>query len=79
MESHNTDKAIELLHQARPLGEGYAEYHLVLGQLIAIKGFLDAIEEFEKAAEIDPTSPFGIKAAALAERCYDLLVGFRNL
>ena len=75
----NVDNAFNLMISAETKGEGVTDYHNFMGQLIAVRGFMQAIEHFEKAAEADPVSPSGIQAAALAERCYDLLAGFRKL
>ena len=77
-EADNVDGALQLLLQAGQSGEGVVDFHLLCGQLMAVKGFKSAIKQFEKAAELAPTKPSGIKAAALAERCYDLLVGFQK-
>ncbi len=77
-EADNVDGALQLLLQAGQAGEGVVDFHLLCGQLMAVKGFKSAIKQFEKAAELAPTKPSGIKAAALAERCYDLLVGFQK-
>lgn len=75
----NIDGAFSLMFSAKDNGEGVPDYHNFMGQLTAVRGFMQAIEHFEKAAEADPVSSVGIQSAALAERCYDLLVGFRKL
>jgi SRSO17 transposase len=75
----NVDEAFNLMVSAQSKGEGVPDYHNFMGLLTAVKGFMQAIKHFEKAAEAEPTSSAGIQAAALAERCYDLLVGFKKL
>jgi len=77
--AEDVDGALQALLQAGTAGEGVVEYHLLCGKLMAVKGFLSAVKQFEQAAVLDPTSPGGIKAAALAERCQDLLVGFQKI
>lgn len=77
--AENLDGALKLLATAAAAGAKVPDYHVLVGQLTALKGFTTAIEHFEQAAELDPTSPAGLKAAALAERCYDLIVGFQKI
>jgi tetratricopeptide (TPR) repeat protein len=74
----NVDEAFRLMSSHRKSGEGIAEFHLFFGQLLAVRGFEEAIKQFEKAVEKDPMSQSGMQAAALAERCSDLLVGFKK-
>jgi len=75
----NIEEAYRLMKTGEAAGNGVTDYHIFMGQLMAVKGFNDAIAHYEKAAEADPVSPQGIKAAALAERCQDLVVGFKKL
>ncbi len=75
----DAEGAVALLEKAPVEGNTFPDYHVLYGQIIAVQGFNKAIEQFEKAAELDPTSASGLKAAALAERCYDLLVGFKKV
>ena len=77
--AENYDGALQLLMKAKGAGARVPDYHVLVGQIVAVKGFKTAIEHFEQAAELDPTSPAGLKAAALAERCYDLIVGFQKI
>ena len=64
----HAEKAMELLHRAKDEGNEDALLHLLLGHVLLLKGRQQAIQQWQKAASLDPRGRAGKKADELIKQ-----------